>query len=69
MPQRRRRENNANVLRCKGEELKGLALRERRNRESIAEVIEHQNQSTPEVDSEASNREELKRQKAMMRPC
>jgi hypothetical protein len=36
-----------------------LALKERRNRESIAEVIKHQ--STPEVDSEVSNREELKR--------
>jgi hypothetical protein len=47
------------VLRCNREELKLLALRERRNRKSIAEVIKHQ--STPEVDSEASNREEVKR--------
>jgi hypothetical protein len=47
------------VLRCSSEELKVLALKERRNRESIAEVIKHQ--STPEVDSEVSNREELKR--------
>ena len=52
---RRRRENGAQVLRCNREELKMLALRERRNRESIAEVIKHQ--STPEVDSEASSRE------------
>ena len=36
-----------------------LTLRERRNRESIAEVIKHQ--STPEVGSDAISREELKR--------
>ena len=36
-----------------------LTLRECRNRESIVEVIKHQ--STSEVDSETSNREELKR--------
>ena len=59
MQEHRRRENGAQVLRCNREELKMLALRERRNRESIAEVIKHQ--STPEVDSEVSNREELKR--------
>ncbi len=40
-------------------EQKAQALRERRNRESIAELIKHQ--SIPEVDSEASNREVLKR--------
>ena len=55
MQGRRRRENSAQVLRCNREELKMLALREHRNRESIAEVIKHQ--STPEVDSEASSRE------------
>jgi hypothetical protein len=59
MQERRRRENNAQVLRCNRDELKVLALTERRNRESIAEVIKHQ--STPKVDSEASNRAELKR--------
>jgi hypothetical protein len=59
MQERKRREKNAQVLRCSSEELKVLALKERRNRESIAEVIKHQ--STPEVDSEVSNREELKR--------
>jgi hypothetical protein len=59
MQERRRRENGAQVLRCNREELKMLALRERRNRESIAEVIKHQ--STPGVDSEASSREELNR--------
>ncbi len=36
-----------------------LALRECRNRESIAQVIQHQ--STPEVDSDVISREELKR--------
>ena len=59
MEERKRREKNVQVLRCSSEELKVLALKERRNRESIAEVIKHQ--STPEVDSEVSNREELKR--------
>ena len=59
MQERKRRDKNAQVLRCSSEELKVLALKERRNRESIAEVIKHQ--STPEVDSEVSNREELKR--------
>jgi hypothetical protein len=61
MQERRRRENSAQGLRCNSEKLKVLVLRERRllNRESIAEVIKHQ--STPEVDSEASSREELKR--------
>jgi hypothetical protein len=59
MQERRRRENDAQVLRCNREELKMLALRERRNRESIAEEIQHQ--STPEVDSDAISREELKR--------
>ena len=53
MQERRRRETNAQVLRCNREELKVLAFRECSNRESIAEVIKHQ--STPEVDSEASN--------------
>jgi hypothetical protein len=47
--------NNDQVLRCNREELKVLTLRERRNRRSISEVIKHQ--STPEVDSESSNRE------------
>ena len=41
------------------QERKMLALKERRNRESIAESIKHQ--STPQVDSEANSREELKR--------
>jgi hypothetical protein len=59
MQERKRREKNARVLRCNSEELKVLALRQRRNRESIAEVIKHQ--STLEVDSEASRREDLKR--------
>jgi hypothetical protein len=59
MQERRRRENDAQLLRCNREELKMLALRERRNRESIAEVIKHQ--STPEVGSDAISREELKR--------
>jgi hypothetical protein len=59
MQERKRKEKNARVLRCNSDELKVLALRQRRNRESIAEVIKHQ--STPEVDSEVSNREELKR--------
>jgi hypothetical protein len=59
MQERTRRENSAQVLICNREELKMLALREHRNRESIAEVIKHQ--STPEVDFEFSNREELKR--------
>jgi hypothetical protein len=54
MQEHKRREKNAQVLRCNSEELKVLALRQRRNRESIAEVIKHQ--STPDVDSEASNR-------------
>ena len=44
---------------CSG--VKVLALRERRNRESIAEVSKHQ--STPEVDFEDSNREEFKRRR------
>ena len=57
--ERKRRENGAQTLRCNREELKVLALKERRNRESIAEAIKHQ--STPQVDSEASSREELKR--------
>ena len=59
MQERRRRANGAQVLRCNREVLKMLALRERRNRESIVKVIKHQ--STPEVDSESSNKEELKR--------
>ena len=42
------------MLRCNREELKMLALREHRNRESIAEVIKYQ--STPEVDSETNIR-------------
>ena len=47
------------VLRCSTEELKMLTLRESRNTESITEVINHQNK--PEVDSEVSSTEELKR--------
>ena len=57
--ERKSRENGAQALRCNREELKVLALKERRNRESIAEAIKHQ--STPQVDSEANIREELKR--------
>ena len=59
MQERRRSENDVQVLRCSTEELKMLALRESRNTESITEVINHQNK--PEVDSEASSTEELKR--------
>ena len=59
MQERRRGENGAQVLRCNREELKVWTFRERRNRESIAEVIKHQR--TPEVDSEASSTGQLKR--------
>ncbi len=47
-----------------------LVIREHRNRESITEVIKHQN--TPEVDLEVSNREEIKRralEERRMREC
>ncbi len=59
MQERKRKEKKAKVLRCNSEELKVLALRHHRNRESIAEVITYQ--STPAVDSESSKREDLKR--------
>ncbi len=55
MQEQGRRENNDQVFRCNREELKVLTLRESRNRRSVSEVIKHQ--STPEVDSECSNRE------------
>jgi hypothetical protein len=59
MQERKRREKNARVIRCNSEEFKVLVLRDRRKRESNVEVIKHQ--STPTVDSEVNNREELKR--------
>jgi hypothetical protein len=48
MQEHKRKEKNAQVIRCNSEELKVLTLRQCRNRESIAEVIKYQ--SIPEVD-------------------